>query len=89
MTGSQISALDFDTGEIETISAKGGDIIAPDDIAFDSGGNLDATEVMDGRVSVRDTAAGPACCATTCRPPTGSPSTRADCSSASAAKAGD
>jgi sugar lactone lactonase YvrE len=54
VTGSQISALDLDTGRVETVSAKGGDIIAPDDIAFDSNGNLYATEVMDGRVSVRE-----------------------------------
>ncbi len=54
VTGSQISALDVDTGTVETISAKGGDIIAPDDVAFDSRGNLVATEVMDGRVSLRD-----------------------------------
>ncbi|WP_208025910.1 SMP-30/gluconolactonase/LRE family protein [Amycolatopsis acidicola] len=53
VTGSQISALDLATGELETVSAKGGDIIAPDDVAFDSRGNLYATEVMDGRVSVR------------------------------------
>ncbi|CAN5169570.1 SMP-30/gluconolactonase/LRE family protein [soil metagenome] len=56
VTGSQISALNLSTGELETISAKGGDIIAPDDVAFDDKGNLYATEVMDGRVSVRDTA---------------------------------
>jgi sugar lactone lactonase YvrE len=55
VTGSQISALDVNTGELETISARGGDIIAPDDVAFDSRGNLVATEVMDGRVSLRDT----------------------------------
>lgn len=55
VTGSQISALDVATGRLETISAKGGDIIAPDDVAFDSRGNLYATEVMDGRVSVRTT----------------------------------
>ncbi len=55
VTGSQISALDLTTGDVETISAKGGDIIAPDDLAFDAKGNLFATEVMDGRVSVRDT----------------------------------
>lgn len=55
VTGSQISALDVTTGTIETISAKGGDIVAPDDVAFDSRGNLVATEVMDGRVSLRDT----------------------------------
>lgn len=54
VTGSQISALDVSSGEVETISAKGGDIIAPDDVAFDSRGNLVATEVMDGRVSLRD-----------------------------------
>ena len=55
VTGSQISALDVNTGEIETISAKGGEIIAPDDLAFTADGALVATEVMDGRVSVRDT----------------------------------
>jgi hypothetical protein len=33
VTGSQISALDVDTGRLQTISAKGGDIIAPDDMA--------------------------------------------------------
>jgi sugar lactone lactonase YvrE len=54
VTGSQISALDLGTGLVDTVSAKGGDIIAPDDVAFDGSGNLYATEVMDGRVSVRD-----------------------------------
>jgi sugar lactone lactonase YvrE len=54
VTGSQVSALDIATGDLETISAKGGDIIAPDDVAFDPTGNLFATEVMDGRVSVRE-----------------------------------
>lgn len=54
VTGSQISALDLGTGALDTVSAKGGDIVAPDDVAFDSDGNLYATEVMDGRVSVRD-----------------------------------
>ena len=53
VTGSQISALDVGTGQLETISHKGGDIIAPDDVAFDPRGDLYATEVMDGRVSVR------------------------------------
>jgi sugar lactone lactonase YvrE len=56
VTGSQISALDVATGRLDTISAKGGDIIAPDDVAFDPSGNLYATEVMDGRVSMRDAA---------------------------------
>jgi sugar lactone lactonase YvrE len=54
VTGSQISALDLASGEVEAISPKGGEIIAPDDVAFDASGNLYATEVMDGRVSVRE-----------------------------------
>src|ERR1700722_10061411 len=54
VTGSQISALDIGTGRLETISPKGGDIIAPDDVAFDARGNLYATEVMDARVSMRE-----------------------------------
>jgi sugar lactone lactonase YvrE len=53
VTGSQISALDLDTGLLDTVSPRGGDIVAPDDVAFDSGGNLYATEVMNARVSVR------------------------------------
>src|SRR3954447_6714073 len=56
VTGSQISALDLDTGRLDTVSPKGGDIVAPDDVAFDASGNLYATEVMDGRVSMRDAA---------------------------------
>ncbi|OBJ52785.1 SMP-30/gluconolactonase/LRE family protein [Mycobacterium sp. 1423905.2] len=56
VTGSQISALDLMSGQLQTVSAKGGDITAPDDVAFDPDGNLYATEVMDGRVSVRDAA---------------------------------
>ena len=55
VTGSQISALDLHTGSVQTVSPKGGDIIAPDDIAFDPSGTLYATEVMDGRVSALDT----------------------------------
>jgi sugar lactone lactonase YvrE len=53
VTGSRISALDVGTARLETISPMGGEIIAPDDVAFDPRGNLYATEVMDGRVSVR------------------------------------
>ncbi|SEQ96631.1 Sugar lactone lactonase YvrE [Solimonas aquatica] len=53
VTGSQISAVDVHSGAVQTISARGGEIIAPDDLAFDSAGNLYATEVMDARVSVR------------------------------------
>ncbi|WP_422744872.1 SMP-30/gluconolactonase/LRE family protein [Mycobacterium sp. WMMD1722] len=54
VTGSQISAIDVGTGVIEAISPKGGDIVAPDDLAFDGDGNLYATEYFDGRVSVRE-----------------------------------
>ncbi|MGV9408624.1 SMP-30/gluconolactonase/LRE family protein [Nocardia sp. NPDC003693] len=53
VAGSTISAIDIGTGDIETISAKGGDIVAPDDIAFDPDGNIIATEYLDARVSVR------------------------------------
>lgn len=54
VTGSQISALDIYTETLQTVAPKGGDIIAPDDVAFDIRGNLYATEVMDGRVSIRE-----------------------------------
>jgi sugar lactone lactonase YvrE len=54
VAGSQISALDLESGEIETISAMGSDIVAPDDVAFDARGNLYVTEYYDGRVSVRE-----------------------------------
>ena len=40
VTGSQISALDLGTGAVDTVSAKGGDIIAPDDVAFGADGTL-------------------------------------------------
>lgn len=53
VSGSQISAIDVDSGRIETISPKGGDIVAPDDLAFDEQGNLYATEITEGRVSLR------------------------------------
>jgi sugar lactone lactonase YvrE len=52
VTGSTISAIDLRSGDVETISPLGGEIIAPDDVAFDPRGDLYATEVMDGRVSV-------------------------------------
>ncbi len=53
VSGSAISAIDVETGLVEAVSALGGDIVAPDDLAFDAAGNLYATEVMDERVSVR------------------------------------
>jgi sugar lactone lactonase YvrE len=53
VAGSQVSAINVDTGEIETIESRGNGIIAPDDLAFDDDGNLFATEITEGRVSVR------------------------------------
>ncbi|TQS43495.1 SMP-30/gluconolactonase/LRE family protein [Cryptosporangium phraense] len=55
VSGSTISALDVETGELETVSAKGSAIVGPDDIAFDADGNLYATEYYQGRVTVLDT----------------------------------
>jgi sugar lactone lactonase YvrE len=53
VSGSQISAIDVDSGTVAAISPMGGDIVAPDDLAFDPEGNLYATEITEGRVSVR------------------------------------
>ena len=53
VSGSQISAVDPETGAFEAISPLGGDIIAPDDLVFDPAGNIYATEITEGRVSVR------------------------------------
>ncbi|MCG8313685.1 MAG: hypothetical protein MI976_10750, partial [Pseudomonadales bacterium] len=52
VSGSQISAIDVDKHTIETISPKGGEIVAPDDLVFDDHGNIFATEITEGRVSV-------------------------------------
>ena len=49
--GSQISAVDLATGAARVVSGADGAIIAPDDLAFDSRGNLFVTEVMSARVS--------------------------------------
>jgi sugar lactone lactonase YvrE len=53
VSGSQIAAIDVSSGAIETISPMGGDIVGPDDLVFDDRGNLYATEITEGRVSVR------------------------------------
>jgi sugar lactone lactonase YvrE len=53
VSGSQISALDPDSGDIETVSPMGGGIVGPDDLTFDEVGNLYATEITEGRVSER------------------------------------
>ena len=52
VAGSAVTALDPDSGAAEAISAIDGPITAPDDIAFDSAGNLYATEITLGRVSM-------------------------------------
>jgi sugar lactone lactonase YvrE len=52
VAGSQISAIDPDTADIETISAMGGNIVGPDDLVFDDVGNLYCTEITENRVSV-------------------------------------
>ncbi len=48
--GSCISAIEVDTGIIEAISPMGGDIVGPDDLAFDEHGNMYATEITENRV---------------------------------------
>jgi sugar lactone lactonase YvrE len=53
VSGSQISAVDPETGAVEAFSPMGGGIVGPDDLAFDDKGNLYATEITEGRVSVR------------------------------------
>src|SRR3972149_11052424 len=50
VAGSQVSAIDVDTGEIEIISPMGGAIVGPDDLVFDEQGNLYCTEITEGRV---------------------------------------
>jgi len=51
--GSQISALDVDTGHARTVVPVGSEIVAPDDLAFDTHGAMYITEVMSERVSAR------------------------------------
>ncbi len=50
--GSQVSAIDPVSGAIETVSPMGGGIVGPDDLAFDSDGNLYCTEITSNRLSV-------------------------------------
>jgi sugar lactone lactonase YvrE len=52
VAGSQVSAVDPDTGAIETISPIGGGISGPDDLVFDDHGNLYCTEICNARVSM-------------------------------------
>ena len=53
VAGSAVSAVDPDSGEIETISGMGQGIVGPDDLVFDSAGNLFCTEITQGRVVER------------------------------------
>lgn len=52
VAGSCISAVDPDSGAIETISDVGSAITAPDDLVFDEAGNLYCTEITRDRVTV-------------------------------------
>lgn len=51
--GSQVSALDTESGAARTVIPVGDAVVAPDDLAFDSHGTLYMTEVMSERVSAR------------------------------------
>lgn len=53
VAGSQVSAIDPDSGAIEAFSPMGAGITGPDDLAFDSAGNLYCTEITENRVVVR------------------------------------
>ena len=52
VAGSKVSAIDPESGDIETISPMGGNIVGPDDLVFDDEGNLYCTEITENRVSV-------------------------------------
>ena len=52
VAGSQVSAIDVDTREIETICPIGGPVVGPDDLAFDDEGNLYVTEITENQVRV-------------------------------------
>ena len=52
VAGNKVSAVNPDTGAIETISPAGGGIVGPDDLVFDDEGNLYCTEITEGRVSM-------------------------------------
>ena len=51
--GSQVSMVDVESGACEALVPRGGVVVAPDDVAFDTRGALYITEVMSERVSVR------------------------------------
>jgi sugar lactone lactonase YvrE len=51
VSGSQISAIDIDSGAVETVSPMGSAIVGPDDLVFDARGDMYVTEFTEGRVS--------------------------------------
>jgi sugar lactone lactonase YvrE len=52
VAGSQVSAIDVNTGAIEAYAPMGGPITGPDDLAFDDAGNLYVTEITENQVRV-------------------------------------
>ncbi len=54
VSGSQISAIDVNSGDIDIVCPMGGNIIGPDDLTFDDHGNMFVTEFTEGRISVRE-----------------------------------
>jgi sugar lactone lactonase YvrE len=52
--GSQVSTVDVESGACAPLIARGGAIVAPDDVAFDTHDVLFITEVMSERVSARE-----------------------------------
>ncbi len=52
VAGSQVSAIDPDTGVVEAFSPLGGAITGPDDLVFDDDGNLYVTEITENQVRV-------------------------------------
>src|SRR5690349_21466638 len=52
VAGSQVSAIDVETGAIEAYSPMGGAITGPDDLVFDEVGNLYVTEITENQVRV-------------------------------------
>lgn len=52
VAGSQVSAIDVDSGAISSICPIDGPITAPDDLVFDDRGNMYVTEITTDKVSV-------------------------------------
>src|SRR5256885_1934158 len=52
--GSQVTAIDVESGTHEVFSPLGSGIVGPDDGIFDANGTFFATEPLIGRVSARD-----------------------------------